>query len=264
MPRRSAKAAEPEPATAAEPEIAAQRAASAGRRRPPGSPPPPNAPPPPKPRRRRPKLPLMLEIPSRKVEAGLPERAEPPPREPEPGDFDHPFPEPVDKPVYFCRFTALPHAVTLEIGADEDWIELERHVRAVEANAIPYNGCEVWGVLEDMAVRVWPSAQPEAQRLLDRKFRAAHDVTFPLFAPKTHPEYTVEQAQRDFEYRYKKAMGLLPGPPGVDGPVVQPGASEVPPTPTTDEPRIVAGPLDDANRAGIKAIFGVELPAPEP
>jgi hypothetical protein len=256
MPRKSVKTVEQQPDL---PGIPEQRAAAAGRRRPPGSPPTPPTSPSPKKRPRRPKLPLMMSLPSPAIEAKLPERPEPEPGDVEVERIGEYYPVPSDKPVYHARFTKFPRAIALELGTDEDWCELERHVRAVEAKAIPPEGVEIWGQVGDLAVRVWPNPDPRAQAVMEGKFRNAAARTTPLFAPEYHPGYTEEQAKadqqrvwKDYETRYKKAMGLLVGPPGVDGPVTRELVDDT-------RPRVRAGPLDEANVEGIKAIFGVDL-----
>jgi hypothetical protein len=150
MPKKSAKTVDPQPEI---PGIEQQRAAASGRRRPPGSPPAPPASPSPKKRPRKPKLPLMLSLPAPAVERTLPERPEPEPGDVEIDRIDEPYPIPADKPVYFARFTKFPRAIALEIGTDEDWCELERHVRAVEAKAIPPKGWKCGG-----CSTIWRSA----------------------------------------------------------------------------------------------------------
>jgi hypothetical protein len=130
--------------------------------------------------------------------------------------------EPLDPRVtYYVRAGAH----TTEIASSEDWWMLDQYLYQPSRDRL-----EVWACDQlDAAYQIHPSVSDAGDELLSRKLGAARPEPAELltiddgderelFAPEYHPGYTVAQAKRDFERRYREAIGEAPTPITPDGP----------------------------------------------
>lgn len=109
----------------------------------------------------------------------------------------------------------------VEISSDEDWYLLWD---ALTSDAGRYDSMELWvTVAGQCSVRLIPPESIEDALLAVAKFSAAGVGAAMIESP---PILSISHAnppasKQDDNYRYRAVMGLMPTPPGVDGPVIK-------------------------------------------